>query len=194
LCSIHSFCVHFFWAYCCVHSRAVLMASGWFSCACVRNAATCPVRLTKKWHRTYLPLLRHGLVKRILWVRCTEQCLDAQQDRADLKGGRPVVLQYVEADATQSVDVRVIDASQEAYPRWAHGVVVGQEELEVELAACYPVNTRYASLSSVLLMRAHPRNSCRPARPPRRRSILRSRHVAPPRYQAPARSVIFPSP
>jgi hypothetical protein len=148
LCSIHSFCVHFFWAYCCVHSRAVLMASGWFSCACVRNAATCPVRLTKKWHRTYLPLLRHGLVKRILWVRCTEQCLDAQQDRADLKGGRPVVLQYVEADATQSVDVRVIDASQEAYPRWAHGVVVGQEELEVELAAYYPVNTTLPYLRS----------------------------------------------
>jgi hypothetical protein len=149
-------------------------------------------RLPTTVYWTYLPLLRHSFVERILRVGCTEQCLDAQQDRADLEGRGPVVLQYVEADATESVDVRVIDASQEAYPRWAHGVVVGQEELEVELAACYPVNIPL--LSSVLLMHAHPRNSCRPARQPRRRSILRSHHVAPPRYQALARSVIFPSP
>ena len=97
-------------------------------------------RLPTTVHWTYLPLLRHSFVERILRVGCTEQCLDAQQDRADLKGRGPVVLQYVEADATESVDVRVIDASQEAYPRWAHGVVVGQEELEVELAACSLVN------------------------------------------------------
>jgi len=101
----------------------------------------------------YLPLLRHSLIERVFWVRCTEQCLDAQQDRADLKGGGPVVLQYIEADATESVDVRVVDASQEAYPRWAHGVVVGQEELEVELAACHPVNTTlpYLQTSSCVL-------------------------------------------
>jgi hypothetical protein len=91
-------------------------------------------------HSTYLPLLRHSFVERVFWVRCTKQCLDAQQDRANLKGRGPVVLQNIQADATQSVDVGVIDASQEAYPRWAHGVVVGQEELEVELAAWYPVN------------------------------------------------------
>ena len=141
---------------------------------------------------TDLPLLGHGLVERIFWVGSTEQSLDTEQDCADLESRRPVVLQNVQADATQPVDVGVIDASQEAYPRWAHGVVVGQEELEVELAACYPVNIPL--LSSVLLMHAHPRNSCRPARQPRRRSILRSHHVAPPRYQALARSVIFPSP
>lgn len=105
-------------------------------------------RLPTTVHWTYLPLLRHSFVERILRVGCTEQCLDAQQDRADLKGRGPVVLQYVEADATESVDVRVIDASQEAYPRWAHGVVVGQEELEVELAACYPVNTALPYLRS----------------------------------------------
>ena len=89
---------------------------------------------------TDLPLLGHGLVERIFWVGSTEQSLDTEQDCADLESRRPVVLQNVQADATQPVDVGVIDASQEAYPRRAHGVVVGQEELEVELAACSLVN------------------------------------------------------
>lgn len=139
------------------------MASGWFSCSFVSMQLHFPSRqYTIKVHWTYLPLLGHSLVERILWVGCTKQCLDAQQDRADLKGGRPVVLQYIEADATQSVDVRVIDTSQEAYPRRAHRIVVGQEELEVELAACCPVNIHVLWLSSfLLLMHAHPQQvSC----------------------------------
>jgi hypothetical protein len=78
--------------------------------------------------------------------------LDAQQDRANLKGRGPVVLEYIQADATESVDVRVIDASQEAYPRWAHGVVVRQEEFKVELAACYPVNIPHYLLSSSCML------------------------------------------
>lgn len=89
---------------------------------------------------TDLPLLGHGLVERIFWVGSTEQSLDTEQDCADLESRRPVVLQNVQADATQPVDVGVIDASQEAYPRWAHGVVVRKEELEVELAACHVVS------------------------------------------------------
>lgn len=125
------------------------MASGWFSCSFVSMLLHFPSRqYTIEAHWTYLPLLGHSLVERILWVGCTKQCLDAQQDRADLKGGRPVVLQYIEADATQSVDVRVIDTSQEAYPRRAHRIVVGQEELEVELAACYLVSIPRYLLSS----------------------------------------------
>ena len=84
---------------------------------------------------TNLPLLGDSLVKRVLRVGCTKQSLDTEQDGADLKGGRPVVLEHVQADAAQSVDVWVIDAGQEAYPRRAHGIVVGEEELEVELAA-----------------------------------------------------------
>jgi hypothetical protein len=92
--------------------------------------------------------------------------LNAQQDRADLKGRGPVVLEHIEADATESVDVRVIDASQEAYARWAHGVVVGQEELEVELAAYYPVNiSHYLSSSSCMLMLTLVTAAVRPVNP-----------------------------
>jgi hypothetical protein len=72
----------------------------------------------------YLPLLGHSLIKRVFWVGSAQQCLDTEQDCADLESRRPVVLQYIQADAAESVDVRVIDASQEAYPRRAHGVVV----------------------------------------------------------------------
>lgn len=61
--------------------------------------------------------------------------MDTEQNCADLKSGRPVVLENIQADAAESVDVGVIDAGQEAYPRWAHGIVVGEEELEIELAA-----------------------------------------------------------
>jgi hypothetical protein len=83
---------------------------------------------------TNLPLLGHSLIKRIFWVGCAEESLDTEQNCADLESRRPVVLQNVQADATEPVDVGVIDASQKAYPRWAHGVVVREEELEVELS------------------------------------------------------------
>lgn len=152
-------------------------------------------RLPTTVHWTYLPLLRHSFVERILRVGCTEQCLDAQQDRADLKGRGPVVLQYVEADATESVDVRVIDASQEAYPRWAHGVVVREEELEVELSAYHVVSilSPVACPGSLSLL-AYLRSSFHLVHPPKRRSILRSHRAAQPRCREPARSVTSPSP
>ena len=117
------FLVYFFWAYSCVHSLAVLIASGWFSCFV---SATLPPLQT---HRaevrfTYLPLLCHSLVQRVLGVGSTKQSLDTEQDCADLKSRRPVVLEHVQADTAESVDVRVVDAGQEAYAGWAHGVVV----------------------------------------------------------------------
>ena len=80
-------------------------------------------------------MLGHGLVERVFWVGSTKQSLNTEQDRADLESRRPVVLQNVQADAAEPVDVRVIDASQEADPRWAHRVVVREEQLEVELSA-----------------------------------------------------------
>jgi len=79
-------------------------------------------------------LLSDSLVEWIFWVRSTEQSLDTEQDCANLKGRRPVVLQHVQADATESVDVRVIDTGQEANPRGTHRIVIREEELEVELA------------------------------------------------------------
>ena len=83
---------------------------------------------------THLPLLSDSLVEGVLGVRSTKQGLDTEQDCANLKGRRPVVLQHIQADATESVDVWVIDAGQESYPRGTHRVVVREEKLEVELA------------------------------------------------------------
>jgi len=46
-----------------------------------------------------------------------------------------LTLQDIEADATQSVNVWVVDLGQEAHLWRGHGVVVGQEQLELEHAA-----------------------------------------------------------
>lgn len=58
-----------------------------------------------------------------------------QQHRADLQRRRPLVLEDVEADAPELVDVGVVDLGQEAHLGRRHGVVLGQEELELEGAA-----------------------------------------------------------
>lgn len=83
-----------------------------------------------------LPLLRHRLIQRILRVWRTKQRLNTQQNSPDLQRRRPVVLQHIQADSAQAIDVRVVYAGQEAYSRRAHRVVVGEEELELEDAAC----------------------------------------------------------
>jgi hypothetical protein len=46
-----------------------------------------------------------------------------------------LTLEDVEADATQSVDVGVVDLGQEAHLGRGHGIVVWEEELELEDAA-----------------------------------------------------------
>jgi hypothetical protein len=46
-----------------------------------------------------------------------------------------LTLEDIEADATQSVDVWVVDLGQEAHLGRGHGVVVGEEELKLEDAA-----------------------------------------------------------
>lgn len=65
-----------------------------------------------------------------------EEGLDREEDGADLEGRGPLVLEDVEADAAQLVDVGVVDLGQEAHFRGRHWVVVWEEELELELAAC----------------------------------------------------------
>lgn len=40
-------------------------------------------------------------------------CLDAEKHRPDLKRGRPLVLQYVEADAPELINIGVVDLRQE---------------------------------------------------------------------------------
>ena len=144
---------------------------------------------------TNLPLLGHSLVERIFWVGGTEQGLDTEQDCADLESRRPVILQDVQADATEPVDVRVIDASQEAYPRWAHGIVVREKELKVELSAYHIISMlSLIACPGTLSGLAYLRSSFHLVHPPKRRSILRSHRVAQPKCPEPARSVTFPSP
>lgn len=86
--------------------------------------------------RTHLPLLGHCFIQRIFGVWCAQQCLYTEEDGSNLQGGAPVVLQHVQAYSPQSIDVRMIDSSEEADLGGGHGVVVGEEELEVEYATC----------------------------------------------------------
>lgn len=82
--------------------------------------------------------------------------MDGEEDSADLQGGGPVVcrevscvsfciwkylgvrltLEDVEADATQLVDVGVVDLGKEADLGRGHGVVIREEEFELEDATC----------------------------------------------------------
>lgn len=48
-----------------------------------------------------------------------------------------LALENIEANATQPVDVWVVDLGEEADLGRGHGVVVGEEELELEYTACY---------------------------------------------------------
>ena len=79
-----------------------------------------------------LPVLSSLVVERVVGVGCREEDLDAEEDGADLQGWGPLGLQHVEADAPHRVDVGVVDGREEACLGRAHGVVVRQEELELE--------------------------------------------------------------
>lgn len=82
-----------------------------------------------------LPSLGYVWGERIVWVWRAKECLDRQQDRADLKSWRPVALQNIQADTAKLVDVRVVDLGQETNLWWGHRVVIWEEELKVEDAA-----------------------------------------------------------
>ena len=45
-------------------------------------------------------------------------------------------LQHIKTNASKTVDVGVVDLGQEPNLRWRHGVVVRQEQLELEYAPC----------------------------------------------------------
>ena len=82
-----------------------------------------------------LPVLRGLVVEGVVGVGGREEDLDAEEDGADLEGGGPLCLEDVQADAPQRVDVGVVDPRQEAGLGGAHGVVVREEELQLEDAA-----------------------------------------------------------
>jgi len=79
-----------------------------------------------------LPALGDIVGKWIVGVRCAEECLDGEEDGADLEGGRPVALENIQADATESVDVWVVDLSEEADFSGSHRVIVWKKELKLE--------------------------------------------------------------
>ena len=60
--------------------------------------------------------------------------MDREQHGADLKCGRPLVLENVETDSAEFVDVGMVDLSSEQNFGRDHRVLVGQEELAVEKA------------------------------------------------------------
>lgn len=85
---------------------------------------------------TNLPLLRHCLIERVLRVGGSQQCLYAEQDGAYLQSWRPIILQYVKTDAAETVDVGVVDASEETYSGRAHGIVVWEEQFQLKNSTC----------------------------------------------------------
>lgn len=82
-----------------------------------------------------LPGISDLLIQWVIQVGQGHQSLNGEQDRSDLKGWRPLVLQDVEADSPELVNVGVVDLRSEKHLWWNHGVLIWQKELAVEDAA-----------------------------------------------------------
>lgn len=52
-----------------------------------------------------------------------------------VEGDSPT-LQYIQADSAEAVDVGVVDLGEEADLGGSHGVIVGQEQFELEDSTC----------------------------------------------------------
>lgn len=61
--------------------------------------------------------------------------ISPEQDCPDLEGRAPLVLQNVQADATQLVHIGVVDLGQEADLGGRHRVILREEQLQLEHAA-----------------------------------------------------------
>lgn len=79
-----------------------------------------------------LPALGDICSERVIRVRSTEEGLDRQEDSSDLKSGRPVILEDIEANTTKLIDVWVENLGQESNLGRSHWIIVGEEELEAE--------------------------------------------------------------
>jgi len=82
-----------------------------------------------------LPLGGDVVVERVIGVGGLEEELDGETDLVDLERGRPLVLEDIEADTAETINVGVVNLSEEADFGRDHGVVLGQEKLELEHAA-----------------------------------------------------------
>ena len=71
----------------------------------------------------------------VVWVGIGEQRADRQENFRNGQGGRPLVLQDVEADASVRVDVTVINSGCERHLRWLEGVVGREMNVQEEDAS-----------------------------------------------------------
>merc|ERR1719482_2476193 len=78
------------------------------------------------------PMIRYVVRERVVRIRRAQQRLDAQQYRPDLQGWAPLVLQDIQTDAAEPVNVRMVNFSQEPNLRRRHGILLGQEELQLK--------------------------------------------------------------
>ena len=82
-----------------------------------------------------LPALGNIGSEGIIWIRSAEKGLNGEKDGPDLQSGRPVVLEDVKADTAKFVDVGMEDLGKKSDLGRRHGVVIGEEEFELEDAA-----------------------------------------------------------
>lgn len=102
----------------------------------VHGVAACPVLgVADRFGLVDLPQLGHVVGEGVVGIGGRQQGLDGQEHGANLQGGTPLVLEDVEADASESIDVGMIDFGDEAHLGRGHGVVLGEEQFQFEEAA-----------------------------------------------------------
>lgn len=81
------------------------------------------------------PVLCDIVGKRVLGVGSTQKGLDWKQNGTNLKSRSPLILEDVQADATQLVDIGVVDLRQKTNLGCVHRVILRQEQLQLKKAA-----------------------------------------------------------
>ena len=80
-------------------------------------------------------MLGDVLSQGVFWVGGAEESLDGEEHCADLQGRAPFVFEDIEADATELVDVGVVDLGQETNLGDGGGVRLRGERLTTGLMA-----------------------------------------------------------
>ena len=73
--------------------------------------------------------------ERVVWVGISEQRTDGQENFGNGQGGRPLLLQDVEADATVRMDVAMVNSCRECDLWWFEGVVRWEVNVQEEDAS-----------------------------------------------------------
>jgi len=77
--------------------------------------------------------LRHQWV---IWIRLVEQAANRKEYLADGQGGTPIVLQNVQANATLSVHIAMIDFGDKTDLWWFERIIGWELEFKIEDAIC----------------------------------------------------------